>query len=193
MICAILLVAVVLINTYPVLRTQEMIVDSIRGDMLQTANIVASSLSGLPALEKERIEAIMNILDIADSERVLVTDLYGRIVYDSAHTLRHEGDLLLLPEVVSALDGNDSFRCRYVYSAFESRACVPLYSTDTILGSVYLYEYDANKGDLLVSMQQTVRTMTLILLLFSLAVTIFFTSVIRGRMSRLSGAIAQGM
>lgn len=191
MLCAILLVAVVLINTYPMLRTQEMIVDSIRGDMLQTANIVASSLSGLPALEKERIEAIMNILDISDSERVLVTDLYGRIVYDSARSLRHEGDLLLLPEVVSALDGNDSFRCRYVHSAFESRACVPLYSTDTILGSVYLYEYDDNKGDLLVSMQQTVRTMTLILILFSLASILFFTSVIRGRMSRLSGAIAQ--
>ncbi|MBQ3880299.1 MAG: HAMP domain-containing histidine kinase [Oscillospiraceae bacterium] len=190
-IVSIVLISVVLVNTYPVLRTQELIVDSIRSDMLQTSNIIASSLSGLPALEKERIDAVMKILDIADTERVIVTDLYGKIVYDSAEHVRREGEYLMLPELVSALAGNDSFRCRYFRTAFESRACVPLYSTDTIMGAVYLYEYDSNQGALLVSMQQTVRTMTLFLLLFSLVLTIAFTSIIRGRMRRLSGAIAQ--
>lgn len=190
-ICAVIFVAVILINTYPLITTQELIVDSICGDMLQTANIIASSLSGLSTLENEKISAIMTILDIQDSERIIVTDLYGEIVYDSTSKANRTGYYLLLPELVCALSGQDSFYCQYIRDAFESRACVPLYNTDSIIGAVYLYEYDAYQGSLLVSMQQNIRTMTLILLFFTLLITFFFTSVIRRRMKKLSAAIGE--
>lgn len=190
-ICAVILVAVILVNTYPLITTQELIVDSIRGDMLQTANIIASSLSALPVMESDKVSAIMTILDIQDSERVIVTDLYGEIVYDSAPRANRTGYILLLPELICALSGQDSFYCRYIREAFESRACVPLYSTDSIIGAVYLYEYDAYQGSLLISMQHNIRIMTLILLFFTLAITFIFTSVIRRRMKKLAAAIGE--
>ena len=53
----IIVVIVVLINTYPLMTAQELMVETKRGDMLRTANIVSSSLSGLQSLDGERIAA----------------------------------------------------------------------------------------------------------------------------------------
>jgi len=188
-ICAVLLITVILVNTYPLISTQSLIVDSIRSDMLQTANIVASSLSGLTVLDEDKINSIITILDIQESERILVTNLYGKIVFDTAQVSNRTGSYLLRPELVSALSGRDSFRSQYIRNAFESCACVPLYNTETIIGAVYLYEYDEYQGALLISMQQNIRTMTLVLLFSALLITGIFTSILSRRMKKLSNAI----
>lgn len=145
-----------------------------RGDMLRTANIVSSSLSGLQSLDSERIAAVMSLLDIYGEGRVFVTDTAGEVLFDSSEDSSLVGRFLVMPKLISALSGNDAFKCTYIDGAFESSAAVPITYRGEIFGAVYFYEYDAQQGELLLSMQRYLRYITILLSVFMLVVVFCF-------------------
>ena len=167
----IIVVIVVLINTYPLLTAQDLMVKTKRGDMLRTANIVSSSLSGLQSLDSERVTAVMSLLDIYGEGRVFVTDTVGKVLFDSSKDSSLVGRSLIMPGLLSALSNHDFFLCSYIDGAFESSAAVPITYRGEIFGAVYFYEYDEQQGALLLSMQRYLRYMTIILSVFTLAVS----------------------
>lgn len=187
----IIVVIVVLINTYPLMTAQELMVETKRGDMLRTANIVSSSLSGLQSLDGERIAAVMSLLDIYGEGRVFVTDTSGKVLFDSSEKSSLAERCLVMPGLVSALSGNDFFRCTYIDGAFESSASVPVTYRGTVLGAVYFYEYDMQQGELLLSMQRYLLYISLVLSLFTLVVSLLFSSALRRRIRSLIVAIGQ--
>ncbi len=187
----IVVVIVVLINTYPLLTAQELMVETKRGDMLRTANIVSSSLSGLQSLDSERIAAVMSLLDIYGEGRVFVTDTAGEVLFDSSEDSSLVGRFLVMPKLISALSGNDAFKCTYIDGAFESSAAVPITYRGEIFGAVYFYEYDAQQGELLLSMQRYLRYITILLSVFMLVVSFLFSSALRRRIRNLIVAIGE--
>ena len=184
-----LLFIIVLVNTYPVLTTQSLIVDSKRSSLLKTANMVSNSLAGLQSLSTDKIESVLSILDLNESARAIITDHSGKILYDSYHMGRLEDKYLLLSEVFTALSGLDSFRCRYQDEAFESTAAVPVIWRNEILGTVLLYEYDVGQAQLLVSMQSYLRNLTVVVSFVTLLLGIAFSQLLKHRINGLVAAI----
>lgn len=186
-----IVVIVSLVNTYPLLTAQDLMVETKRGDMLRTANLVSSSLSGLQSLDGERVAAVMSLLDIYGDGRVFVTDTAGRILFDSAEDANLSGCSLVMPALLSALSGNDYFLCSYVDNAFESSAAVPITYRGEVFGAVYFYEYDAQQGALLRSMQRYLGYISSVLAVFTLTVSLLFSSALRRRIRNLIVAIGE--
>ncbi|MBE6935115.1 MAG: HAMP domain-containing histidine kinase [Ruminococcaceae bacterium] len=188
---AVIVVTLALINTYPLLTAQDLMMETKRSDMLRTANLVSSSLSGLQTLGRDRVSAVMTQLDLYGEGRIFVTDTAGEILFDSAAETSLLGRDLLRRELLSALRGQDAFRCVYRDGAFESSAAVPITTRSEIFGAVYFYEYDAEQGALLLSMQRYLRYISLILGALTLLASLAFSTVLRRRVHRLNVAISE--
>ena len=97
-------VVLVLLNTYPIIASQDLLFGSKRDSLKSQAAVMSSALMELETLTPEQVERVMTLLNITGLERVLVTDPAGLVLYDSARPEREEGyQYALLQEVVLAL------------------------------------------------------------------------------------------
>ena len=115
------------------------------------------------------------------STRTIVTDQNGAALYDSAGTAGYSH--VLLPEILTALQGNDVFSSIYHDGVMDSRAATPIDYYGTIVGCVYMTEHDATQGALIKSLEKTVLRITLLLeiavVLYSLAFAARFSRRLR--------------
>ena len=132
---------------------------------------------------------MMEVLGDTGLSRVLVADSSGMVVYDTASASGAMGRYAMLGEVVSALKGNDVFRVDFAAGAFRSRAAVPVTYRGMTLGAVYVDEYDAEQGSFLLGVQQTLRTISLIIVFVAMTLSLFFSKALTGRITELLGAI----
>ena len=119
---AILAVVLVLLNTYPLIASQNLLFSSKRDSLKNQAAVMASALMELESLNADQVARVMNMLDSTGLSRVLVTDPSGLILYDSLAQPNSEEEsggsqsdaqpeeeyrYALFQEVVLALEGND--------------------------------------------------------------------------------------
>ncbi len=178
-----------LLNTYPVLVSQKMVFQSKQTSLQSQTAVVASALAGPDALSQEGVSRVMEVLGDTGLSRVLVADSSGMVVYDTASASGAMGRYAMLGEVVSALKGNDVFRVDFAAGAFRSRAAVPVTYRGMTLGAVYVDEYDAEQGSFLLGVQQTLRTISLIIVFVAMTLSLFFSKALTGRITELLGAI----
>ncbi|NLD87976.1 MAG: HAMP domain-containing histidine kinase [Clostridiales bacterium] len=178
-------------NTFPVLTTQQMIVDSKRGDILKTTNIVANSLSSLKSLDIEQVNSVMEILDVYDGTRLIVSNTDGLVIYDNNQQSSTVGKYMLFSEGYRALMGYDVFRCEYSKGAFISTAAVPIVYSSQALGIVYMYEYDAEQAQLLLNMQFYLRTTSIVVSFIAVTIALAFSLLLRRRVARLITAMGR--
>lgn len=80
---AIFAVVLVLLNTYPLIASQDLLFASKRDSLKSQAAVMASALMELESLSAEQVERVMNMLDSMGLSRIVVTDPAGLILYDS--------------------------------------------------------------------------------------------------------------
>ena len=68
------------LNTYPLLKSRDLVFASKQSALQARASVAASSLSGLETLRRDSV--VMALLDITDLTRVLITDRMGTVLYD---------------------------------------------------------------------------------------------------------------
>ena len=95
----------------------------------------------------------------------------------------------LLPEIRSALAGQDTFSSVYTARAFQSAAAVPIQSDTLTLGAVYLFDSDAEQGQLLEALRIRMRILSLFLTLLFFAVVWVFSA----RLSKRFDVMLDGM
>ena len=78
-----LLALLVLLNTYPLVAIRDLVFANKRSALQAQATVVAASLAGLDELTESGVEQVMELLDVVDVDRMLVTDASGRILYDT--------------------------------------------------------------------------------------------------------------
>ena len=178
----------VLMNTYPVIMAQNMVFQSKQTALLSQTAVAASALSA-EVLTPESVEQAMLPLDDLSATRVLVTDTAGLILYDTSELEPSVYRYALLYEVISALRCNDVYRSEYRDNAFRSRAASPILYKGTIVGSVYLYEYDAQQGELLLSIQTNLRTISIVIALSALCLCLVFSRSLSRGIRNLLNAI----
>ena len=129
--------------------------------MIERCQRAASEITGLDVLNQSTVSNAINQMGNLRVTRLIVTDSAGIIIYDSADGL-DTGKYCLLPEVHEALKINDVFTWHYEDGAMYSRAACPIVSFRTVVGCVYMVEYDTQQGALIQSLQQNTFTISTI-------------------------------
>ena len=192
-------VVLVLLNTYPLVASQDLLFASKRDSLKSQTAVMASALMELESLSADQVARVMNMLDSMGLKRILVTDPAGLILYDSTRQPQ-EGEspppeempeyrYALYQEVVSALRGSDVFYSRYSHRVFTSTAAMPIVYRGMIIGSIYILEVDQAQGELLDSLQQNLRTISLVIALVTLIMSTFFSKMLTARIAALLRAI----
>ena len=102
-----------LLNTYPLLVSQDLVFRSKATTLQSSVSVMVNSLSGLDELTEENVAQAMAVVEETGLSRILVTDSAGRILYDTRETGSAVGQYTFYTEVVQALLGNDAFTCQY--------------------------------------------------------------------------------
>ena len=193
-------VVLVLLNTYPVVASQELLVTSKRDSLKSQAAVMGSALMELETLSADQVARVMNMLDSSELDRILVTDPAGLILYDSTRKTdreeqeegeeqEREYEYALFQEVVSALWGNDVFYSRYEDSKLISTAASPIVYRGVIIGAIYVLEIDEAQGTLLFNLQQNLRSISLVIAAVTLVMSAFFSKMLTARIAALLRAI----
>ena len=158
-----------------------MIFEAQHRSMEDKAQLLSRALLRLEDLSAAEIRKAVQSIDELHTTRTVVTDPGGTALYDSYG--QGEGKLVLFPELSTALKGNQVFYGHYHDMAVESRVALPLMQNGTLLGAVYLMEYNEEQGQLVSALQSNVLRISVALelgiILFSLAFSAAFSRRLR--------------
>ena len=209
---ALLAMVLVLLNTYPLIASQNLLISSKEDSLRSQIAVMSSALMELETLSADQVARVMNMLDNMGLERILVTDPSGLILYDSltqgqseegedssaqappdtggsAASVQPSYQYALFQEVALALQGNDVLYTHYEDGVFLSTAAAPILYRGMTIGGIYICDWDNTQGTLLMSLQQNLRTISLVLMVIALLVSFFFSKVLTSRIGALLRAI----
>lgn len=184
----IIAVLLVLMNTYPLIMTQNLMFRSQQTALQRQAVLVTNTLTTADSLTPETVEQSVPLLEDLDVSRLVVTDDTGLVLYDSGAEPA-EGQADLTGPVGSALRGNDAFRGVYEENTFRSQAASPIMIWGNVVGAVCLYDEDADQGMLLHEIQNNLRIISVVV---CLAVLLMFTA-FSGMLTRRVGQLLSGI
>ena len=174
---AVIAAVLLLLNTYPLLVSEDLVFRSKETNMTGSVSVVVYSLAGLNRLNQENVAAAMAVVEETGLSRVLVTDSAGLVLYDTRETGSAVGKYTFYSEIVQALEGYDAFSCSYRDGAFRSRTASPVLYQNRIIGAVYAYEYDTEQAALLEGLQSN-----LLKLSAGIAAAVVLLSILLSRM-----------
>ena len=187
----VILAVLLLMNTYPLLVSQDMVFRSKETTMQSSVSVMVYSLSGLEELDEENVAAAMAVVEETGLSRILVTNNAGKVLYDTRETGGAVGDYILYTEIVQALMGNDAFSCTYENGAFRSRASSPVLYQNQIIGSVYAYEYDMEQAALLEGLQWNLLRLSAVIGVCVLMISSVLSMALTKKIRHLLTAIRQ--
>ncbi len=187
----ILIIAAVLLlmNTYPLMASQNMVFKSKQTTLQNSVSIMISALSGLDVLTEKNVAQAVTVAEETGISRVLVTNAAGKVLYDNRETGNAVGDYALYTEIVQALAGNDAFHSCYHEGAFRSRAASPVVYRGEIIGAVYAYEYDTEQALLLRGLQGNLKRISIIVAVVVVVMSLLLSKMLTVRFNRLLSAM----
>ena len=187
---AITLVVLIFLNIYSSGTSQQMIYQNKMSSMLSKCQLTAVEIAELEVLNPATAASAVAQIDSLQVDRLIITDQSGIAVYDSAGSVSPT-QYILLPEIVQALDtsehlyGNDVFSWQYENGGMYSRAATPIVSYGTVIGCVYLMEYDQEQGSLIQTLQNNIFSITIFLELAIIVFSILFSNVYSSRLRQI--------
>lgn len=157
--------------------------------MLERCQMVAVEISELDVLNHSTVSKAIDTLGNLRVSRIIITDKAGIGIYDSLPQMEAIGKYVLLPEVVDALRGNDVFSWKYESASMLSKAACPIINGNTVVGSVYIVEYDLQQGAMIQYQQRNTLTVTIILEILLIIFSLTFSRAYSRRMRRLTDSI----
>ena len=158
--------------------------------MVEKCQLASDEISTLEVLNPSTVSGIVNQMDSLKVSRMIVTDQSGIVLYDSQEEA--VGSYALFPEIMQALgkntlgaEGNDVFSWNYHDGAMESRAATPITYYGSVVGCVYMTEYDTAQGALIHSLQSTVLRITLVLEIIVVLFSVAFSSTFSLRLKKI--------
>ncbi|MDO4811806.1 MAG: HAMP domain-containing sensor histidine kinase [Eubacteriales bacterium] len=186
---AIIIAVLVLLNSYPLLVSQDLVFRSKETSMAGSVKMIESALSGLEKLTEDNVRQALSGVEENGVNRVLVTDIAGRVLYDTRETENAQGQYVFYTEVVQALQGYDAFYCGYDSEAFLSRTASPVVYRNQIIGAVCAYEYDTQQAELLRSFQMNLLRISVIIALLVVGLSALLSRALTSRITDLLQAI----
>lgn len=179
----------VLLNSYPLLVSQNLMVTSTQNGLKSTTKVIESALMGLEKLTKENVQAALEGLDESGATRVMVTNSAGLVLYDTRQGGNAVGKYALYSVVTVALRGQDASYCKYDGTAFLSRVATPVVYHNQIVGAVYAYDYDTEQAELLETFRHNLLIISLLIALLVAGLSIVLSRMLTRQISGLLQAI----
>lgn len=182
------------LNVYCSNISQKLFYQSKESSLIEKCQLASDEIAGLEVLNPTTVAGIVSQLDSLKLTRLIVTDRSGVALYDSF--TESVGDYILLPEVLTALTvsksapaGQDVFSWQYHDGVMDSRAATPIVYYGTVIGCVYMTEYDTTQGALIQSLQYTVLRITLLLEAIVLLFSLVFSNRFSQRLKRIMASM----
>jgi len=174
-----------LLNVYTSSTMRSMIFAAQHRSLEDKAQLLVTALLQTDELQEYSVRQTVNSMEHINTTRTIVTDESAVALYDSLETGSAQGKLVLFPEIMTALGGDDVFFCRFEQEAVESRTAVPLMRNGELLGVVYLMEYDTDQGALISALQRNVLSISVALEIAIILMSFFFSTAFSRRMQRI--------
>ena len=172
------------LNIYSSQISQKLFYNSKESSMIEKCQLAASEISTEEVLNGTTVNNAIKRLGSLRMTRLVVTDHSGIALYDSSADT-DAGKFMILPEIVQALDCNDVFSWNYHDGAMQSRAATPIISYGTVVGCVYMMEYDASQGALIQTLQKNTFVISIILEVFVTIFAVFFSNSFTRRLRKI--------
>jgi len=179
-----------ILNIYCSNISQMLFYQSKEVSMIEKCQLASDEISTLEVLNQSTVTSIVNQMESLKVSRLVVTDHRGIALYDSRKEL--VDSYVFFPEILQALgpnslglEGNDVFSWKYHNGAMESRAATPITYYGSVIGCVYMTEYDTAQGELIQSLQTTVLRITLVLEIIVTLFSIAFSGTFSRRLKRI--------
>ena len=179
------LVVLMILNIYCSETTQNIFYRGKESAMVEKCLLTSAEIGNLDVLNTSNVTKVLTNLDSLRVTRLIVTDRSGIAIYDSLPDGGDLGNYVLLPEVIQALAGNDTFTWRYHNGVIHSQAAAPIISYGNLTGCVYMMEYDTQQGALIESLQFNILTITLVLELILILFSSIFSTAFSSRMRQI--------
>ena len=180
-------VVLLVLNIYCSIACQNLFYESKKASMIEKCLLASDEISTLEVINTSTVSAVIGQIESLKANRLLVTDQTGCILYDSSPAAM--GAYALFPEILTALDGNDVCSWRYRSGAIDSRAAAPVYYLGTIVGCVYMTDYDTAQGGLIQTLQRTIFVITLMLEIVVVIFSIAFSNTFSRRLNRIMASM----
>ena len=177
------IIALLILNIYCSKTCQQLFYESKRASMVEKCLLASDEIGTLDVLNPTTVADVVEQIESLKATRLIVTDLSGNALYDSDGA--SPGTYMLFPEILTAIEGYDVCTWEYRSGVVDARAASPITYSDTIVGCVYMTEYDIVQGGLIHSMQVTVLRITLLLVAMVIVFTLFFSNTFSRRLNKV--------
>ena len=176
-------IVLVILNIYCSITCQQLFYQSKRESMIEKCLLVSDEIAALDVLSNTSIATVVGQMDSLKVTRLIVTDQSAKVLYDSSGEVM--GHYSLLPEILTAIDGNDVCFWNYKDGVTNTRAATPIVYYGTIVGSVYMAEYETAQGAMIQSLQHTILQITLLLEVIVILFSTAFANTFSRRLNRI--------
>lgn len=182
---ALIAALLILLNTYPTTIIRDLVVSSKETSFWNQAGVISSTLSTVDDLSSESVSEVMSLIDMEAMTRVIITDKNALVLYDTAELDPALDRFALFSEVAVALEGKVVFRSVYDGRAFITSYGMPISGQNSIIGAVYLYEYNSQQAALISEIQRNMRNISLMMGVFSIILVLIFSRALTFRITEL--------
>ena len=172
------------LNIYSSKTNQSIFYNSKRTSMLERCYLASSEISDLQVMNRNTVSQALSGISSLRVSRVIVTDESAGIIYDSAYT-SPEMRYALFPEIITALSVNDVFSWKYSDGTMVSKAATPILSYGSLVGCIYIMEYDNQQGALIHSLQMNTFIITMALEFLLIAFSLLFSKAFTARVRKI--------
>lgn len=186
---AVTFLALLFLNIYSAKISQEQFFNSKKTSMIEKCYLAANTIAELDVLNTDTVAKAVSGFEDMHVSRLIITNDAGTAIYDSNSIHSSVNTYVLYPEIVSALSANDVFYWKYQNGAMLSNAAVPVYSYGSLIGCVYMTEFDTAQGTLIAALQNSIFVITLILEIIVVLFSIFFSHTYSRRLRKIMASI----
>lgn len=153
--------------------------------MIEKCLLTGTEIAALDIFNSDTVAQTVSSMGSLNISRMIITDQSGLSVYDSISEGTTVGQYVLFPEIVMAMGGNDVFSSVFQDSIMFSRAATPIYSYGTLVGCVYITEFDVDQGALIQTLRENIFTITVILEIAVILFSLIYSRRFSGRLQRI--------
>ena len=186
---SILLIVLVLMNTYPLLVSEDLVFRAKHTALQASASAINTAVAGLEELTEENVAQAMEAVEIDGVSRAVVTDENGLALYDTREVGSAAWYYVFYTELVQALRGYSAVYSVYEEGAFRSSAAQPVLYRNQIIGAVYVYDYDTQQASLLKDLQHNLMRISVGIAILVVCVSLAFSRGLTRRLDSLLTAI----
>lgn len=187
--CVFIALLLLLINTYPVIAMRDVVFADKQQSMTSTASVVSSALSGLDVLTSENVEPVLELLNIGESNHILVTDERRIVIYDTWGESQGTNLSAVFGDMNKVFAGTLVFDATFNGNSFTSKVCAPVMVNGNIIGSVYLAEQDTEQADMISGILHRLTLSSLAIGCVALALSLLLSRALSSRIRDLASAV----